>query len=164
VNTERQNYIKAIAMIVQAACAGAHLFPSLMIAQAILESNNGKSVLAAKHNNHFGIKASTGWTGAIATFLTWEVIKNKSVQVKANFRSYKTLWEGFADRVKFLQVNPRYAKAGVFAARTPEEQAQALLKAGYATDPNYPKKLIEIVNNYNLKQYDEPSPRPVFKA
>lgn len=155
VNTERLNYIKAVGPIATVACIGMHLFPSIMIAQAALESGNGKSLLAAKYNNHFGIKASKGWKGKTADLPTSEVVSGKSVKVKAAFRAYDNIYQGFDDRVNFLRVNPRYAKAGVFTAQTPEEQAHALLRAGYATDPAYPQKLITIINTYDLKKFDK---------
>lgn len=141
-NPERTAFIKKVAPDTVTACAGKNLFPSVMLAQNILESNNGKSQLATKHNNFFGIKASNGWSGGIAQFLTTEYINGVAKKVTAAFRSYPTMLDGFKDRIRFLQVNPRYTKAGVFEANTPEEQAKALQRAGYATDPQYAKKLI----------------------
>jgi len=153
-DAQRLNYIKNIATSAAEAAFGTNLFPSVMIAQAALESGNGASVLAKKYNNHFGIKASTGWTGKIAALPTTEYINNVAKKVTASFRAYSSMLEGFADRINFLKKNTRYTKAGVFAAPTPEDQAKALFKAGYATDPLYATKLISIINTYNLKQYD----------
>ena len=143
------------------ACQGTSLFPSLMIAQACLESNFGKSKLASLHHNYFGIKASAAWKGKTITFQTQEFINQKTITVKQAFRSYPTLLTGFADRVRFLQVNKRYTLHGVFKSTSPEEQARCFLKAGYATDPSYPQKLISIIIKYNLKQYDPPCKTPL---
>ena len=151
---EPQTFIKNICNEAINACKQTNLFPSLMIAQACLESNYGKSKLSALHHNYFGIKASTSWKGNTVIYQTKEVVNGKSITVEQPFRSYPTLVAGFADRVKFLQVNKRYTINGVFKSSTPEEQAKAFLKAGYATDPAYPQKLISIMENYNLKQYD----------
>ncbi|MBD1364376.1 glucosaminidase domain-containing protein [Mucilaginibacter sp. ZT4R22] len=153
-DAQRLNYIKQIATEAARAAAGTNLFASVMIAQAALESGNGASVLAKKYNNHFGIKASTGWMGGIAAMPTTEYIKGVAKKVVASFRAYSSLLDGFADRINFLKKKPRYAKAGVFAAPTPEAQAKALQAAGYATDPLYSQKIISIINTYNLKQYD----------
>jgi len=153
-------FITSIAAQAIQACATTHLFPSLMIAQACLESNFGKSKLASLHHNYFGIKAGTSWKGGTVNYQTKEYVNQKPITIKQTFRSYPNLLAGFADRVRFLQVNKRYAKNGVFNSSTPEEQAQCFLKAGYATDPAYPQKLISIIQKYNLKQYDSPCKTP----
>lgn len=151
----RAAYIQYIHKAAIAACKGTGLFPSLMIAQAIIESGDGKSQLAAKYNNHFGIKASLAWRGDIVRLPTREVVNGKSVMENARFRAYKTIEDGFKDRCAFLRENPRYTKAGVFTATTPEDQARAFQAAGYATDPNYAKLLISVINGSGkLKQYD----------
>jgi flagellum-specific peptidoglycan hydrolase FlgJ len=149
-----QTFITSIKGEAITACKQTNLFPSLMVAQACLESNYGQSKLAALHNNYFGIKASAGWTGNTVTYQTREFVNNKLITIKQAFRSYQTRTDGFNDRIRFLQVNKRYSINGVFSSRTPEEQAKAFLKAGYATDPAYPQKLINIISKYNLKQYD----------
>jgi flagellum-specific peptidoglycan hydrolase FlgJ len=154
-------FITQIAPPAIQACQGTNLFPSLMIAQACLESNYGKSKLSALHHNYFGIKASTGWKGKTVTYQTQEFVNNKSVTVKQPFRSYPSLLAGFADRVRFLQVNKRYTLHGVFKSTSPEEQARCFLKAGYATDPSYPQKLISIINKYDLKKHDPPCKTPL---
>ncbi|MDT3405093.1 glycoside hydrolase family 73 protein [Mucilaginibacter terrae] len=136
------------------ACLNTKLFPSLMLAQAILESNSGKSKLSSMHYNYFGIKAGSGWKGKKVLYDTTEYVNGKPVKAPQYFRSYNSIEDGFTDRVRFLQVNKRYTTHGVFTAKTSEEQAWAFLKAGYATDPSYPNKLIAIINKYNLKKYD----------
>lgn len=150
----RQEYIDKIAPIAQDACKGTGLFPSLMIAQAIVESNNGNSLLARVYNNHFGIKAN-GWQGRVVLLKTREVYNGASCFIKDGFRVYDSIKQGFQDRNRFLSVNPRYGNAGVFNASTPEEQAEAFQKAGYATDPNYAKLLIAVINGSGqLKKFD----------
>jgi len=151
---EHLNYIININKKAIDACKHTALFPSLMIAQAILESNWGKSSLSKLHHNYFGIKATT-WKGNKVTYSTTEYIKGKPVKIPQDFRSYPSIDAGFADRVKFLQVNKRYTINGVFSAKSPEEQAVAFFKAGYATDPKYPEKLIKLITTYQLKQYDQ---------
>lgn len=154
-NEQTKAFIKGISYEVISACANTTLYPSLMIAQAILESNTGKSKLASLHHNYFGIKAGIGWAGNKIRYQTMEYLKGKPVKVPQDFRSYPSLKAGFADRIRFLQVNKRYTINGVFLATSPEDQAKAFLKAGYATDPAYAQKLINIINMYALKQYDQ---------
>ncbi len=153
----RQQYITKVAAQAVAACKGTGLFPSLMIAQWAVESGNGNSSLAKKYNNHFGIKVSKGWKGKTVDMATGEYTPEGKYYVDSSelFRAYDTIEEGFADRVRFLQVNTRYTKAGVFTAITPEEQADAFQKAGYASAPTYAATLKKVVNGSgNLKQYD----------
>ena len=151
---QSQIFINSISYEAITACKHTALFPSLMIAQACLESNYGQSKLSELHHNYFGIKSSPSWQGDTVLYQTKEYSNNKMITVKQSFRSYPTRADGFADRVKFLQINKRYALNGVFNSQTTEEQAKAFLKAGYATDPAYPKKLISIIEKYNLKQFD----------
>ncbi len=125
-----------------------------MIAQAILESNAGKSKLAMLHNNYFGIKSTKMWTGNSVHYFTTEYQNGIAIKIKQPFRSYPSIIDGFADRIKFLQVNKRYTIYGVFTSVSPEEQALAFLKAGYATDPNYANKLVALISKYDLKKFD----------
>lgn len=150
----RLEYIKRFTNAVVNAAKGTGLFPSLFMAQAILESGNGTSSLASKYNNHFGIKASKDWKGKVIDMKTREVFDGKDVYIKDGFRWYDNPNDSFKDRADFLKKNPRYTKYGVFTAKTPEEQADALQRAGYATDPNYASTLKWIINKYNLKALD----------
>ncbi|MDB2124865.1 glycoside hydrolase family 73 protein [Clostridium paraputrificum] len=133
------------------------VLPSVTISQAILESNWGKSELSAKYNNYFGIKASVGWNGKIATFSTKE---NYNDTIKANFRAYDSIEESVNDFGNFLNVNGRYRKHGLFDGKNYIEQAQALEDAGYSTKKNskgeaiYADLLIELIKDNNLMIID----------
>lgn len=136
---------------------GSGLFPQVMAAQAIVESSglvNGlyypaESILAKQANNYFGIKASSQWKGDTITLKTGEYYNGKKVIESGTFRKYPTTKAGFEDYKNFLKSNPRYTTAGVFTATTPAAQAQALQKAGYATDPNYAKLLTSVMNGFS---------------
>jgi flagellum-specific peptidoglycan hydrolase FlgJ len=154
-DTAREIYIKAVAPIAVKACAGTGLFPSLQIAQACLEGANGLSLLARVYHNHFGIKSNPAWKGSVVSLPTTEYVDGKLIHTDAVFRSYATIQDGFNDRNHFLKVNTIYTKAGVFSAATPEDQAKALVKAGYATDPAYAVTLSQLITAFNLKQYDK---------
>lgn len=133
------------------------IVPSITIAQAILESGWGSSELAVNHNNIFGIKADSRWSGAIATISTSENYNDSTI---ANFRKYDSIDESLDDHGKFLSENPRYSEYGLFEKKNYKNQAQALEDAGYSTakDKNgqliYAEKLIGIIEKYNLMQYD----------
>lgn len=136
------------------ACLGTGLFPSVKLAQAALESGWGSKIAG---NNLFGIKASGKttpyWNGDYVTSRTSEYQNGGFVNQNSRFRKYLTVGDSVKDHTYFLQQYSRYAN--VFTAKTPEEQANALQAAGYATDPNYAGKLISIINTYNFKQFDE---------
>lgn len=149
-------FIEKIAADVVRSCHGTGLFPSVMIAQACLESSNGNSTLSSEHNNYFGIKAPQAWSGSsVAEMPTHEFVGGKEIKVMARFRSYPTMVDGFNGRIEFLQKNPRYAQKGVFKAGNPNDQVKALVNAGYATDPKYFSLVTDIVKEYDLAKYDE---------
>ncbi len=151
----RLEYIQHFKKSVISVTKGTGLFPSVMMAQAILESSDGNSELAKKYNNHFGIKADSSWRGDVINMNTGEYLQGQYVTIKDGFRVYENPKDSFDDRVTFLQENPRYEKAGVFSASTPKEQIQALQNAGYSTSPNYASTLLSIMTKYNLFSLDE---------
>lgn len=150
-----EKYIKDFSWAAIESTNGTGLFPSVKMAQAIVESAAGNSVLAAKHNNHFGIKRGIGWKGEVVSMKTGEVFDGKNVTITDTFRKYNDAIQSFFDHTKFLQRNSRYAKAGVFTATTPEKQVEAIRAAGYATDPQYVAKIVSVINKWNLKELDK---------
>lgn len=128
------------------------IFHSITIAQAILESNWGESTLTSKYNNLFGIKGS--FNGSSVNMLTGEFFGGAWVTINADFRSYNNYEESIKDHSNFLLENSRYKLSGVFDATNYIEQANALQKAGYATDPTYAKKLISIIKTFGLDIFD----------
>lgn len=151
----RNDYIALYKDLAIKATQGTGLFPSVMLAQGIVESNNGNSELARKYKNHFGIKAGSSWTGKSVNLSTREVVNGSDINIKDNFRVYDSVEESYVDRVNFLKQNPRYTTAGVFTAATPLEQLQALQRAGYATDPNYASILNSVLERENLGVLDK---------
>jgi len=150
----RSQFVQKFAPLVMMVSKGTGLFPSVFLAQGILESNNGNSSLSKEAKNYFGIKADPSWAGMYVLKPTTEYVNGVPVSTSAKFRAYPSVLDGFQDRVNFLKKNTRYAKAGVFIAVTPEKQAEALQRAGYATDPEYSNLLIKLINQNNLKQFD----------
>lgn len=131
------------------------VFPSVTIAQAILESGWGKSGLAKQCNNLFGIKADSSWTGEKRLWTTTEYRPDgSSYETKAWFRVYPSKDASVLDHAKFLKDNSRYTQAGVFNATTANEQIRCIANAGYATDPSYANQVIEVMRDSNLYIYD----------
>lgn len=134
------------------------ILPSITVAQAILESNWGKSKLTQEANNLFGIKADSSWWGESVTFSTGEYYNSR---IKAKFRKYRSWKQSIEDHTEFLIKNKRYKKAGIFHKKDYRSQAQALEDAGYATtqDKNgnyiYADKLIQLIERYRLYDLDK---------
>lgn len=134
------------------------ILPSLTIAQAILESASGTSELATRANAIFGIKAHTDpkWPKTYEKD-TQEWVNGKLVTVKAKFKAYNSWDESIRDRLKYLvtrNISGKYIYADVVGEKDYKKAAQKIYKAGYATDPQYPFKLIKIIEQYNLQKYD----------
>lgn len=119
---------------------------SIILAQGILESGAGKGDLSQRANNHFGIKCHSDWTG--------ESVRHDDDSSQECFRKYDSASESFRDHALFLTSRGRYSS--LFDLKKDDYQAWAkgLRKAGYATDPRYPEKLISYIERYNLGQYD----------
>ena len=119
---------------------------SIILAQGILESGAGRGDLAKRSNNHFGIKCHTGWEG--------EKVYHDDDAAQECFRKYKDPGESYRDHALFLTGRSRYSSLFQLGKDDYEAWAKGLRKAGYATDPRYPEKLINYIEKYNLHQYD----------
>jgi len=119
---------------------------SVTLAQGLLESGNGNSELARDANNHFGIKCTPDWTGG----------KSYHDDDRKNecFRKYPDAADSFEDHSKFLK-RSRYADLFTLKSTDYKGWAHGLKKAGYATDPHYPRKLIELIERYQLHLFDQ---------
>ena len=124
---------------------------SITLAQGLLESGNGKSTLAVKGNNDFGIKCHKGWTG--------KSMRHDDDRKNECFRVYDSPEESFRDHSDFLRYRDRYSFLFDFRITDYKSWAHGLKKAGYATDPSYPQKLIRIIEEYDLHKYDRKSSR-----
>lgn len=111
-----------------------------VVGHAALETGWGAHQPGGTSHNLFGIKTGSRWQGERVTASTTEMDGGRSRREQAEFRSYESTEQGFADYVRFLKANPRYAEA-IQAGNTPQQFAQGLQKAGYATDPQYASKL-----------------------
>ncbi|HEY4297392.1 MAG TPA: glucosaminidase domain-containing protein [Paraburkholderia sp.] len=125
----------------------------LILAQAAQETGWGEKVLPGT-NNIFNIKADASWNGESKVFHVWETVNGKTVWVDDPFRVYPNVLDSLRDRQKFLAGNPRYAKAGLFDPVVKGDlvkEAEALKKAGYATDDQYAKRLQEVYRGKTMQ-------------
>lgn len=131
---------------------------SIKLAQGLLESNWGRSDLATTANNHFGIKCGAKWDGD--TFYKEDDDKDeKGRLIESCFRSFSSPMESYMAHSDFLtdpKKEYRYGFLFDYNSTDYRSWAKGLKKSGYATDPNYPKKLITIIEKYNLAQFDRP--------
>ena len=127
-------------------CQNEHQIPaSITLAQGILESGAGESSLAQECNNHFGIKCGNDWYGRST--------RKDDDRPNECFRCYKSVKESYADHAAFLK-RQRYAFLFDYKITDYKSWAYGLKQAGYATDPKYPQKLINIIETYKLYEFD----------
>jgi flagellum-specific peptidoglycan hydrolase FlgJ len=119
---------------------------SIKIAQGILESGAGRGNLTSRSNNHFGIKCHVGWTG--------ESVRHDDDELQECFRKYNDPKYSFRDHSLFLTSRPRYSDLFKLKKDDYKGWARGLRQAGYATDPKYPDKLINIIERYELYKLD----------
>ncbi|WP_347373206.1 glucosaminidase domain-containing protein [Aequorivita sp. Q41] len=140
------NYINEFSGIAKEEMLQYGIPASITLAQGILESGAGAGELTMKANNHFGIKCHTGWEG--------DRVYHDDDERGECFRKYNDPKYSYRDHSLFLTQRSRYQD--LFKLRKDDYKgwAKGLRKAGYATDPKYPEKLISIVERYNLDEFD----------
>jgi len=119
---------------------------SIILSQGLLESGAGASTLALKSNNHFGIKCHQDWGG--------KKVYHDDDEKGECFRKYKNPIESYKDHSEFLTTRGRYSFLFKYSIKDYIKWAKGLSKAGYATDPKYPEKLIKIIEDYSLWKFD----------
>lgn len=119
---------------------------SITLAQGLLESGAGKSELSLKSNNHFGIKCGSNWKG--------KTTRHDDDSKSECFRVYKDVRSSYEDHSKFLRGKSRYASLFQLLITDYKGWATGLKKAGYATNPQYANRLINIIETYKLYLFD----------
>ena len=149
-------YIKRYAPIAVSEMHKYNVPASITLAQGILESGNGRSQLASKSNNHFGIKCKRDWKGK-------KVYHDDDASGEC-FRAYQDPKESYRDHSLFLVERERYASLFRLKKTDYKAWAKGLKKAGYATDPAYAEKLIGLIQRLSLWKYDNPKVLPDFNV
>jgi flagellum-specific peptidoglycan hydrolase FlgJ len=155
VTATTQEYIEKFAPIAVREMHRYKIPASITLAQGILESGSGRSPLAIRSNNHFGIKCHRGWQGKSVT--------HDDDEIGECFRKYKHPETSYEDHSQFLISRKRYSKLFRLKPTDYKSWAYGLKRAGYATDKKYPVKLIGLIKKYNLHKYDR-SPKSVVEA
>lgn len=142
----QESYIEKYAALAVSEMYRSGVPASITLAQGMLESGNGRSELALKSNNHFGIKCHNNWSGGR--------VYHDDDRKGECFRKYDHPKESYRDHSDFLRYRDRYKFLFDYKVTDYKAWAYGLKKAGYATDPSYPKKLIKLIEDYRLYEYD----------
>ena len=129
---------------------------SITLAQGILESDSGNSRLSVLSNNHFGIKCKRDWKGA-------KVYHDDDARGEC-FRSYPSVEESYRDHAEFLDQSPRYDSLFAYSSTDYKSWARGLKAAGYATAPDYARRLIRIIEENQLYLLDRPDGSRLYVA
>lgn len=140
------NYIEKFAIVAQNEMKSYGIPASITLAQGILESGMGYGRLAVEGNNHFGIKCHSDWTG--------KRIYHDDDRKGECFRVYIDPVTSYRDHSLFLKSRSRYSLLFEIKTTNYKAWARGLKKAGYATDPKYPDKLISLIERFDLTRYD----------
>ena len=132
-----------------------HIPASITLAQGLYESGAGRSELARKGNNHFGIKCN-GWSG--------RRIYHDDDELNECFRSYDNAYESYDDHSKFLTGSQRYRSLFQLKITDYKGWAKGLKAEGYATNPQYAQKLIDLIQLYKLYRFDSAKDYDKFMA
>lgn len=143
----QQQYIDLYADIAMKEMKRVGIPASITLAQGILESGNGNSRLAKKGNNHFGIKCHSDWKG--------KRMYHDDDKKGECFRVYKNPYQSYIDHSEFLKNKQRYAFLFDLKPDDYKGWAKGLKKAGYATNPKYPQRLIDLIEKNQLYKYDQ---------
>ncbi|HEM3623545.1 TPA: glucosaminidase domain-containing protein [Streptococcus suis] len=155
-NDVQKSFVEALKPAVVSVSKKTGIVPSVILAQAILESAWGTSKLAKEANNLFGIKVGQNWQGETFEVETREVRNGTSVTEKASFRSYKSVADSVTDYGNFFTSTPWRTKnyQEFRIATNYVDAANALQKSGYATDPQYSEKIKSVIERYALNKLD----------
>ena len=145
-------FISAVSPAAKTSMESTHIPASFVVADAALESGWGNSLLTTEAMNLFGVKADSSWHGPVFNINTREFLDGRWCMELAGFRKYTDWLGSINDHAAFLIDNERYSAA--FACTDGPSFATAVANAGYATDPDYAQKIIEIINAHNLAALD----------
>lgn len=151
----RKKFISKLAPDAQQLYQTYQVLPSITLAQAILESDWGRSTLSSQYHNLFGVKAGQNETGIYLN--TQEYVNGKYETVSAKFKVYNSWRDSLTDHAKLLALGTDWNSQQyneVISASNYIEAANGLQQDGYATDPTYTQKIISIVEKYHLNKYD----------
>ena len=158
-SAQQKQFIELIGPIIQEeAKARGYKVCSPIIAQACLESGYNTSLLSMKYHNYFGMKCGSSWNGPSVNMSTKEEVNSTLVAIRDNFRVYSDMISGVKGYFDFISTN-RYAN--LKSAETAEEYLKRIKADGYATSSTYVNTCMNVVNRYDLTQFDHQAYKPI---
>ncbi|MBF0265017.1 MAG: flagellar assembly peptidoglycan hydrolase FlgJ [Gammaproteobacteria bacterium] len=148
-----KKFVESLWPMAQKSAQSIGVSPEVLVAQAALETGWGQSIIQNKAKNSFNlfnIKADSRWSGDKMEKSSLEYEKGIAVKRSSDFRAYDDVQQSFDDYVNFIKNNPRYKNA-LSVSENPEQYLHEIHKAGYATDPNYAKKIIQVMNSDHIQ-------------
>ncbi len=160
-------FIDTLLPSVKKVASAVGLDPLVLIAQSALETGWGSKVLADQNgnssNNVFNIKAHKTWDGDVVSQNSLEYKQGRFVNEKSDFRQYDSIEKSVQDYMGFIQDNPRYKKA-LEVASSATDYIQEIASAGYATDPDYADKIIDVLKSVERYINNDTSPSTTLTA
>lgn len=163
--TTNEEFIEKIGALAHADMQKTGVLASVTCAQAILESNYGKSILATRANNLFGMKASlsgnnwgSSWNGKVYKKSTLEFTGGRYITIKAKFRKYSSWAQSIADHSAYLtgaMKGSRHRYAGIKGEKNYKKAAKIIKNGGYATAPTYVSSICAVIKKYKLTRFDK---------
>jgi flagellar protein FlgJ len=167
VSSTQENFVMMLKPHAEKAAAELNINPDVLIAQVALETGWGKHVIHDKRGensfNLFNIKAGNQWQGDKVNVSTLEFRDGIAANEKADFRKYSNYADSFSDYVQFMKNNSRYAQV-LEKGNDSAAYADALQSAGYATDPEYAKKIKRLLNTDVIKSLGAVTPVDEVKS
>lgn len=162
-----ENFVALLKPHAEKAAQELNINPDVLIAQVALETGWGKHVIHNKNGensfNLFNIKAGSNWQGSKVNVSTLEYQGGVAAIEKADFRKYNDYSESFSDYVRLMKNSPRYQDV-IKSGKNSPAYAEALQSAGYATDPEYAKKIKQLLNSDALRELRDFTQRAVGKT
>ncbi|MBK8956784.1 MAG: glucosaminidase domain-containing protein [Saprospiraceae bacterium] len=157
--TVQEKYIEQFKWVAISEMERTGIPASIKMAQALHESQSGRSELATNANNHFGIKCKANWAGNTYQYKDDDKDSTGNL-IFSCFRSYSSAMDSYLDHSDFIRFRPRYSELFTLPANDYKAWAYGLKKCGYATDPSYPEKLIRLIEKYDLDLLDQKKAAP----
>jgi uncharacterized FlgJ-related protein len=151
-----RNYIAQFSQIAVYESVRSGIPASIILGQAILESQFGTGRLAQLGNNHFGIKWTSAKDGEYILLKDDDYDAHGNL-IQSRFIKYKSVEESYVHHTDFLMTRSNYKRLFDLESTDYRSWAKGLSTCRYATDPQYATKLITIIETYNLQQFDTPS-------
>ena len=155
--SQKKKFIQEIVPVAQELYGQYGILPSVSTAQAILESEYGHSELAADYYNLFGVKTDASDPQGV-NFTTAEFVDGEWIEIVDRFKVYESWEESMLQHAELIYFGTSWNEdqySQVLGQNNFKQQTKGLQSSGYATDPDYANKLIEIINEWDLDQYDK---------